>query len=156
MANPAWFTHEIEGLPEGFLPLWVEGKRHNVIKAEEEAGFLVPPSESTASKYRSCAKCFFSLSKEITQLRLGWLFLIGNRSALFLYSKVLNINSSFFRFNVPGISHNFCFPTLMILQLMDCETMVQGRTQEMSAMEITYYGPASPAHWGLAPHLPST
>lgn len=44
----------------------------------------------------------------------------------------------------------------MILQLMDCEITVQGLTQEMSAVEITHYGLASPAHCGLAPHLPST
>lgn len=49
MANPAWFTHEIEGLPKGLLLHWIEGKCHDVIKAEEEAGFLVSPSESTAS-----------------------------------------------------------------------------------------------------------
>lgn len=29
---------------------------------------------------------------------------------------------------------------------MDCETAVQGLTQEMSAVEITHYGLASPAH----------
>ena len=33
----------------------------------------------------------------------------------------------------------------MILQLMDCETTVQGLTQEMSAVEMTHYGLASPA-----------
>lgn len=57
-------------------------------------------------------------------LGLGWLPLIGNHSALLLYSKVQKIKPSLFWFNinVPGMSYNFSFPTLMILQLMDCET----------------------------------
>lgn len=48
-ANPAQLTHGIEGLPKRLLPLLVEGKQHDVIEGEEEAGSLVPTCESTAS-----------------------------------------------------------------------------------------------------------
>lgn len=48
-ANPAQLTHGIEGLSKGLLALVVEGKQHDVIEEEEEAGSLVPTCESTAS-----------------------------------------------------------------------------------------------------------
>lgn len=88
------------------------------------------------------------LEGELSTLGLGWLLLIGNPSALLLHSKVQKIKPSLFRvnINVPGISYDFCFPTLMILQLMGYETTVQGLTQQMSAVEITHYGLASPTH----------
>lgn len=48
-ANPVQLTHGIEGLPKGLLSLLVEGKQHDVIEGEEEAGSLMPTWESTAS-----------------------------------------------------------------------------------------------------------
>lgn len=81
-------------------------------------------------------------------LGLSWLLLIGNSSALLLHGKALKMKPRLFRvnINVPGITYNFSFPMLMILQQMDCETTVQGLTQEMSAAEIAHCGLASSAH----------
>lgn len=60
--------------------------------------------------------------------------------------KKIKQSSFMVNINVPDISYDFCFPTLIIPQLMDCETTVKGLTKQMSAEEITNYGLVSPAH----------
>lgn len=62
------------------------------------------------------------------------------------YKKKKKKSSFMVNINVPDISYDFSFPTLMIPQLMDCETTVKGLTKQMSAEEITNYGLVSPAH----------